>query len=146
MIEPTSLTRNELTRALARWYKAWNAHDLDAVMSLLHESVRFEHWDGTQVLGKPALRRAWSAWFSGSDFRFDEEETFIDEREQKVLFRWRLSWPSPLAERRGEPEKRRGVDVLHFQDRLIIRKLTYCKTTVTIAGRPLSLKAAPASP
>ena len=65
-------------------------------------------------------------------FRFIEEETFIDEKEHKALFRWQLEWPSPEKGCERKPEKRRGVDGLHFQDGKIIKKLTYSKTTVEI--------------
>ena len=93
----------------------------------MHQDVRFEHWDGRLLVGRPALRRAWSAWFEGRDFAFAEEETFIDEQAQKALFRWRLDWSPPLPGRRGAREERRGADVLHFQGGLIAVKLTYCK-------------------
>ena len=35
----------------------------------------------------------------------------------------------------GKPEKRRGVDVIHFKDGKIIEKLTYCKTRIEINGQ-----------
>ncbi len=135
MPEPGANEREAIARALAAWYEAWRAHDLESVLSLLHDDVRFEHWDGSVVVGKSALRRAWSGWFAGRDFHFAEEETFVDAGACKALFRWRLTWPAPGPDRRGEFEVRRGVDVLHFLDARIIRKLTYTKTTVTAAGR-----------
>ncbi len=72
-------------------------------------------------------------WFANhSGFRFTEEETFIDEEGRKVLFRWQLDWPSLEKRYEGRPERRRGVDVLHFRDGKIIQKLTYSKTTLEI--------------
>ena len=41
----------------------------------------------------------------------------------------------------GKHESRRGVDVLHFKDGKIIEKLTYCKTSIEIAGQRVSLTA-----
>jgi len=127
------LSRTEIEELLARWYKSWNVHDLDGVISLFHDEILFENWTGGRVKGKKALRRVWASWFANHDgFHFTEEETFIDEIHQRALFRWQLEWPSNEKGYEGEVEKRKGVDVLHFQDRKIIQKLTYSKTTVKI--------------
>ena len=107
------LTRNEIETALNKWNHAWDNHDLDGVMELFHDGVKFENWTGGIVRGKEALRKAWKSWFEDhGDFRFTEEETFIDEKEQKVLYRWLLEWPSIEKGKEGRPEKRRGVDVI----------------------------------
>jgi hypothetical protein len=45
-----------------------------------------------------------------------------------------LEWPSFEKGYEGKSEKRRGVDVLHFEDGKIIKKLTYSKTTIEIDG------------
>ncbi|MEJ5376664.1 MAG: nuclear transport factor 2 family protein [bacterium] len=129
------MTRQEIQKALEIWKKAWEQHDLAGVMALFHEEISFENWTGAKVRGKQALEKAWSSWFAQhGGFRFQEEETFVDEVEQKVLYRWKLEWPSPERGYQGKPEVRRGVDVIHFQDGKIIRKLTYCKTTLEIEG------------
>jgi hypothetical protein len=67
------------------------------------------------------------------------EELIADEKAQKVLYRWQLDWPSIEKGFEGKPEKRRGVDVIHFQDGKIIQKLTYSKTTVEIDGAKVRL-------
>ena len=134
------LTRNEIKTALKKWNLAWDLHDLDGVMDLFHDAVQFDNWTGGRVRGKDALRKAWTPWFdSHGDFRFIEEETFIDENEQKVLYRWLLEWPSIENGQEGRLEKRRGVDVIHFKDGKIINKLTYSKTTVEIDGKRYKL-------
>ncbi|MBT8490017.1 MAG: nuclear transport factor 2 family protein [Deltaproteobacteria bacterium] len=134
------LSRNEIRDAMNAWNEAWNRHDLDEVMDLFHDDILFENWTGGQAKGKDALRKAWASWFANhGGFRFNEEETFIDEKEQKVLFRWLLEWPSFEAAYTGKPEKRRGVDVIHFKDGKIIQKLTYSKTTIDIDGTTFSL-------
>jgi ketosteroid isomerase-like protein len=131
-----NLTRDQILSTLNQWNRSWAAHDLDAVMALFHETVYFENWTGGNVRGKAALRQAWQGWFADhGGFRFEEEDTFVDERAQKALYRWRLEWPSMEAGCEGRPETRRGVDVLHFADGKIIAKLTYSKTTVEIDGR-----------
>lgn len=137
-----SLTRQDIEKALNKWHLAWVNHHLEGVMKLFHEDVVFENWTGGKAIGKEALRRAWQPWFENhGDFRFTEEETFIDEKDQKVLYRWLLEWPSLEKGYVGKPEKRRGVDILHFKDGKIIKKLTYSKTTIELEGerRPLHL-------
>ena len=134
------LTKNEIETALKKWNHAWDNHDLDGVMDLFHDAVQFDNWTGGRVRGKNALRKAWTPWFNNhGDFRFIEEETFIDENEQKVLYRWQLEWPSIEKGQEGRPEKRRGADVIHFEDGKIINKLTYSKTTIEIDGKRYSL-------
>ena len=135
-----SLSRDEIEEALKEWNIAWENHDLDAVMTLFHEEVVFENWTGARVKGKNALQKAWQPWFAKhGNFRFTEEETFIDEKEQKALYRWLLEWPSFENGHEGKPEIRRGVDVIHFKNGKIIAKLTYSKTTIEIDGKRQSL-------
>jgi ketosteroid isomerase-like protein len=129
------LARGEIQQALKEWNLAWARFDLEGVLALMHDEVVFENWTGGKAVGKAALRNAWQAWFAKGDFRFKEEELFIDEVDQKVLFRWQLEWPCTEKTHQGQLEKRRGVDVMHFKDGKIINKLTYSKTTLEIDGR-----------
>jgi ketosteroid isomerase-like protein len=130
------LSRKEIVTALKKWNQAWDNHDLDGVMALFHDEVVFDNWTGGIARGKSALEKAWAPWFANhGGFRFIEEETFIDVESQKVLFRWLLEWPSLEKGHAGQPEKRRGVDVMHFKDGKIINKLTYSKTTLEIDGK-----------
>ena len=109
-------------------------------MALFHAEILFENWTGGKAEGRENLRRAWADWFaSHGGFRFIEEETFIDELQQKVLYRWQLEWPCLEKGYEGKPEKRRGVDVLHFKDGKIFQKLTYSKTTIEIDGKRVRL-------
>jgi len=134
------LSKEEISKAMAQWELAWNDHDLNGVMELFHEDVFFEHWHGAIVQGKEALHQAWAPWFENhGGFRFTTEDLFVDEARQKVLYRWQLDWPSLEKGYEGRPEKRRGVDVVHFRDGKIIQKLTYSKTTVEIDGARVRL-------
>jgi ketosteroid isomerase-like protein len=134
------LSRREIEGALRKWFQAWADYDLDGVMELFHEDVLFENWTGAKAEGRENLRRAWSEWFyRPGGFRFIEEETFVDESRQRALYRWQLEWPSIEKGCEGKPEKRRGVDVMHFEDGKIIRKLTYSKTTLEISGQRVRL-------
>jgi hypothetical protein len=94
------------------------------------------------VQGKEQLQRAWLPWFlKHGDFMFTVEDVFFDEADQKMVFRWRLHWPSPEKAYHGQPETRQGVDILHFADGKINRKYSYSKTNVRIDGKLISLKA-----
>ena len=133
-------SRSEIKSKLIKWNQAWYRHDLEGVMQLFHEDVLFENWTGAKIRGRDSLEKAWAPWFeSHGGFRFTEEDTFIDEAEQKVLYRWQLDWPSMEKGFEGRPESRRGVDVLHFKDGKIIKKLTYSKTTLEIDGQRIPL-------
>ena len=73
------LSRNEILKALARWNRAWDDHDLDGVMALFHENIVFENWTGARAEGKEVLRKAWEPWFQKhGGFRFVGEDTFVD--------------------------------------------------------------------
>ena len=138
------LSRKEIEQSLRKWNQAWSNYDLEGVMELFHEEILFENWTGAKTKGKNALRQAWADWFANhGGFRFTEEETFIDEAQQKVLYRWQLDWPSFERGYEGKPETRRGVDVIHFKDGKIIKKLTYSKTTLLIDGKRVGLSAEP---
>ena len=129
------LSKREMHELLAKWQVAWNAHDLRAVIELFDDQVEFEHWTGARVRGRQALLRAWTPWFQNhGGFRFDWQDLFVDEAEQKVLLQWQLEWPSDQAEYEGKRERRCGVDILHFRNGKIVRKDCYAKTCVEIGG------------
>ena len=135
------LKRERIQQILHEWYRAWNNHDLEGVMKLFHDDVLFENWTGGRAEGRAALRKAWAPWFAAhGGFKFIEEDTFIDEAAQKALYRWMLEWPSREKGFEGGRERRRGVDVVHFQDGLIIQKLTYSKTFIDIENRRIALR------
>lgn len=136
------LSRKEIKALLKEWNHAWDRHDLDTVMTLFHDDIFFENWTGAYIKGTKALRKAWEPWFQNhGDFRFIQEEIFIDEALQKVLYRWVLEWPSLEPGFEDLLEIRKGADVIHFKDGKIINKLTYSKTTIEIDNkrRPLHL-------
>lgn len=135
-----ALSRKALIDAMEKWNHAWDLHDLEGVMSLFHENVVFENWTGGQALGRDALEKAWKPWFENhGGFRFVPEGLFVDETEQKVLYRWTLLWLSSEKGYEGRPEKRRGVDVISFKYGKIIEKLTYRKTRIEINSQRISL-------
>lgn len=109
-------------------------------MALFDDDVLFDNWTGQRVRGKALLHRIWAQWFAcHGDFRFIEEQTMIDEARQTAVYCWRLEWPSQEAGYEGAHESRSGVDVLHFRNGRITRKLSYSKTTLHIDGKRVPL-------
>ncbi len=134
------LTRKEIESFWDNWNAAWDNHDLEGVMEFFHDDIYFNNWTGGSTKGKEQLRQAWHDWFlNHGNFKFIQEEIFIDVEDQKLLYRWELEWPSFEKGYEGKPEKRRGVDVIHFKDGKIINKLTYSKTTLEIDGELVKL-------
>ena len=137
------LIRDEISKALAEMNDAFNAHNLEGVMEMLHEEVYFENWTGGRVRGVEALKAAWASWFKDhGGFLFTHEDAVIDEAHQKAVTRWRLDWPSTEAGYEKLHETRRGVDVVRFESGKVIEKLSYSKTTVEIEGKRVRLRAA----
>ncbi len=130
------LLKVEIEKARLKSYEAWNCHDMDEVMSLFHDDIIYISWNGKQVNGKKSLRRAWRSWFNNhSGFKFCEEETFVDKTLQKALFRWLLEWPSKIPGYEGMPGIRKGVEVRHFHEDKIIKKLTYVQSIMSINNK-----------
>jgi len=135
-----NLSRAEIITQFNVWLNAWDEHNLKGVMEFMHEEIVFENWNGIIISGKSALQKSWTPWFiHHGNFKFINEDIFIDEQEQKMTFQWRLEWPSIEHFFKGKPEIRRGVDILHLQDGKIIKKYTYSKTSIQIDNMPVSL-------
>ena len=136
------LKNDEVIEKLSRWLNAWNEHNLEAVVAILHDNVVFENWDGQIVKGKQNLRKIWAPWFMfHGNFNFICEDAFFSEKEQKLVFQWVLEWPSLEAKYKGDRELRKGIDIIHFNNGEIILKSSYSKTEITINGRLLQLHA-----
>lgn len=138
-----NLTKTEAFKKFNLWLTAWNMHDLDGVMEIMHEDIVFENWDGKIVKGKEMLRKAWMPWFfRHDDFKFIQEDIFFDEDEQKMVFQWWLNWLPSGNSFEKKNEIRRGVDILHFREGRIFRKITYSITPLrkdlTNLGLPIS--------
>ncbi|HYM93396.1 MAG TPA: nuclear transport factor 2 family protein [Chitinophagaceae bacterium] len=137
-----NLSRAEIVKHFSEWLIAWNDHNLDGVMEFMHEEIVFENWNGAIITGKKALKKIWALWFMHhGNFKFTEEAIFLDEEEQKMTFQWRLEWPSTEKKFRGKHEIRRGVDILHFLDGKIYKKVSYSKTTIQIDSTLIEMHA-----
>lgn len=79
-----------------RWLKAWNAHDLDAVLALFHDDIVFTSPLAMKIVpesdgvlrGKPALRTYWSAALAQlPDLRFELTSLFAGVDSMLIGFR-----------------------------------------------------------
>jgi ketosteroid isomerase-like protein len=106
--------------AVARFQKAFDARDTDAIMAAMTPDCVFEDTappDGTRHVGAAAVRRAWEALFAASpDGAFTTEE--VIDAGDRVVVRWRYSWGDGHV---------RGVDVFTVRDGLVAEKLAYVK-------------------
>ena len=106
---------------------AFNANDIDAVMTFFHEDAIFDHAagpevHGTRFEGKGALRTVFGGLFENVenvhwetlDVRVSGEKAYCEYRRVAKM-------------KSGEVQDFLSVDVLTFQDGLIIHKDTYYK-------------------
>ena len=123
---------DELARAIDRYNEAWNAHDVDAIMSLHAPDMTFEnHTAGESAQGERVRRHIASIFETWPDIRFETRRLYI--RDGLVTQEWTASATHANTMRRGdlvaEPTGRtiewRGVDVIPFEDGLIKRKDVY---------------------
>jgi uncharacterized protein (TIGR02246 family) len=129
----TSLDRATLRELTIRFTDAFNRDDLEGVLALMAEDAVYEEFTGTVNRGKAAIRAAFEPQFRG-DFgkiRFETEDLFADETAARALIRWVCR----LETRRG-PAAWRGLDILHFDNGLVARKLTYAKAKVPLLETP----------
>jgi len=133
-----NLSKTEILKLIKGWLTQWDSYNLEGVMNLIHEDIIFENWTGAIINGKKNLQKSWAPWFNNhGNFKFTEEDIFIDEQEQKVLFQWCLKWPSPDRINKGKTEIRRGVDILFLKDGKICNKYSYSKTSTEAHSLPL---------
>lgn len=134
-------SKDEIVLIFNEWLLAWNEHNLNDVLKIVHEDIVFENWTGEKIIGKKALYRSWRHWFlNHENFKFLIEDISYNEKEQKMIFLWILKWPSRLNLYKGQHEIRRGIDILYFKEGKIIQKQTYSKTTIEIQGHSVSLE------
>jgi ketosteroid isomerase-like protein len=111
----------ETLATIERFNDAFNRHDVDAVMSLMTDDVRFENTspppDGEQHVGQAAVRTFWERFFAGSPrAHFEAEDIFASG--DRCTVRWRYSWGDGSI---------RGVDVFRVKDGKVAEKLSYVK-------------------
>ncbi len=136
MSDPDS--RESLERAITRYNEAWNAHDLDAIVSMHAPDMVFEnHTAGERAEGEAVREHIGSIFETWPDIRFEARRTYV--REALVVQEWTATATHANEMRRGdlvaEPTGKTitwdGLDVIPFEDGLVKRKDVY-SDSVTI--------------
>jgi len=111
----------ETLATIERFNEAFNRHDVDAVMALMTDDVRFENTspppDGERYEGQAAVRAFWGQFFAGSpQAHFDAEDIFASG--DRCAVGWRYTWGDGSI---------RGVDVFSVRNGKVAEKLSYVK-------------------
>jgi steroid delta-isomerase-like uncharacterized protein len=121
-----------LEEAIGRYNEAWNAHDLDAIMSMHAPDMVFEnHTAGESAQGEAVREHVGAIFESWPDIHFETRRLYV--REGVVTQEWTATATHSNTMRRGdlvaEPTGKRiewrGVDVIPFEDGQIKRKDVY---------------------
>ena len=121
-----------LERAIARYNDAWNAHDLDAIMSMHAEDMVFEnHTAGESATGEEARSHIGSIFETWPDINFSTRRLYV--RDGLVVQEWTATATHRntmrrgdlVAEPSGETVTWNGLDVIPFEDGLVKRKDVY---------------------
>lgn len=108
---------------------AFNAHDLDRIMTFFAEDCVLEMprgpdpW-GSRFEGKDNVRAALATRFEGlPDVHYGNEEHFADETASTGMSKWLLTG----TRRDGTSVEAQGCDFYTFRDGLVVRKDSYWK-------------------
>jgi steroid delta-isomerase-like uncharacterized protein len=122
-----------LEEAIGRYNEAWNAHDLDAIISMHASDMVFEnHTAGESAQGPDDVRKHIGSIFeSWPDLHFETRRLYV--RDAVVTQEWTATGTHSntmrrgdlVAEPTGEKIEWRGVDVIPYEDGLIKRKDVY---------------------
>lgn len=121
-------TRNAVTVELLRdLFAAFNAHDLDRIMTFFAEDCSFDmpHGPqpfGTRYVGKAQVRAGLASRFSGvPDVHYGDDEHWVCG--DQAVSRWVLTGTT----RDGRSLNVRGCDLWQFRDGECVRKDSYWK-------------------
>jgi ketosteroid isomerase-like protein len=142
----------ELNALAHRFTEAFNADDLDVVMSYFADDAVYVTFDGHVNRGRRRIREAFEPQFRG-DFgrlRFHTEDIFVEQTSGKALVRWLCRHEideaqnlPPLARIKraayrgflGKSFGWHGLDVLRFEGGLVREKYTYARARLPLAER-----------
>jgi steroid delta-isomerase-like uncharacterized protein len=110
------------TAALEGFLDAFNAHDVDAIMSFFSEDCVFDTPRGQRYVGKEEVRRGIQARFDGIP-----DIVYGDERHFTAGDRGVSEWTIRGTQVTGEPIEVRGCDLFEFSGGKISRKDSYWK-------------------
>lgn len=121
-----------LRETIDRYNAAWNAQDLDAIMSMHAPDMVFEnHTAGEAAEGEAVRAHIGSIFAAWPDLQFATRRLYV--REGLVVQEWTAAGTHTQTMRRGdlvaEPSGRRveweGIDSIPFEDGLVKRKDVY---------------------
>src|SRR5919106_1027411 len=121
-----------LKEAIGRYNEAWNAHDLDAVLSMHAPDMVFEnHTAGESASGKQVREHIGAIFETWPDIEFSTRRLYL--RDGLVVQEWTATATHAKTMRRGdlvaEPTGKTvtwdGLDVIPFEDGRVKRKDVY---------------------
>jgi steroid delta-isomerase-like uncharacterized protein len=121
-----------LEQTIERYNRAWNEHDLDAIMSMHAPVIVFEnHTAGESAEGEEVRSHIASIFGSWPDIAFSTRRMYV--RDGLVVQEWTATATHVQPMRRGdlvaEPSGKRiewkGLDVMPFENGLLKRKTVY---------------------
>ena len=121
-----------LEQTIENYNRAWNEHDLDAIMSMHAPDMVFEnHTAGESAEGDEVRSHIAAIFDSWPDIAFSTRRMYV--REGLVVQEWTASATHVHPMRRGdlvaEPSGKRiewkGLDVMPFENGLLKRKTVY---------------------
>jgi steroid delta-isomerase-like uncharacterized protein len=120
---------SDIGRILEQVLDAFNAHDLDRIMSFFADDCVLEMprgsepW-GSRHQGKDAVRKALAGRFEGlPDVHYGNAQQFVDEKASTGMSKWTLTG----TRRDGQRIEVWGCDFYTFRDGKITRKDSYWK-------------------
>jgi steroid delta-isomerase-like uncharacterized protein len=130
-------SEHPLEKVIAAYGKAWNEHDVEAILALHTEDSVFEnHTSGGKAVGKDAIREILKGVFAAfPDIRFDARRTYV--RDGVVTQEWTASGTlavpftkgSQTVQPTGKKISWNGVDVIPFEGDRVARKDVYVDST-----------------
>jgi steroid delta-isomerase-like uncharacterized protein len=124
---------DELQAFIDRYNAAWNAHDVEAIVSMHTEDSVFEnHVTGDVNVGRDAIGRAVSGIFAVfPDLNFETRRAYL--RDDLVVQEWTARGTHEGAMTRsgievpatGRKVEYKGMDVIPIRDGLVARKDVY---------------------
>lgn len=119
----------DIRSTLMELCKAFNAHDLDGIMTYFSDDCVLEMprgnqpW-GTRFVGKEDVRKGLATRFEGlPDVHYGNDEHFVDEAAETGMSKWTLTGTA----RDGRRMEVWGCDFYTFREGKVIRKDAYWK-------------------
>jgi ketosteroid isomerase-like protein len=110
----------ELERTIERYNAAWNAHDLDAIVSMHALGMVFEnHTVGERAEGPQVREHIDRIFQNWPDLRFTGRRLYV--RDGLVV----NEWTAQATDKEGRRLEWDGIDVFPFENGLILRKDVY---------------------